>query len=329
MNHEDDALAAHPRVSVQSLPEPVASKSLDDRRPRKAWVAGMLSQLSPGLGHIYCGHLRTGLVVNLVAYSVLPVGITLLVLMSARWATPLLLAVVFVGFALAFGSSWHSKRLATGLQDYRLGPLNRWWIYVLFVMQVFLWVVPLTLMVRSYMVEAFLISHASMEPGLIQNDLVLADKRQAGDWPVRRGEVIVFRQPENRQQHYVKRAIGLPGDVVEVRADGRVVLNGEPLASASVPGEPPPWLLPHADGVSVSNEVCNGRSYLVLLPPKDSDAVAARFVVPAAHVFVLGDNRAKSKDSRHFGAVPIGDVLGPVTFVPRPAGSWRRFGWIE
>ena len=101
-------------------------KTVEASCARKPWIAGMLSQLSPGLGHIYCGQVRTGLVLNLIAYLVLPVVLTVLMLMSARWATPALLAAVLVGAGLAFGSGWHSKRLARTLTDYRLQPLNRW-----------------------------------------------------------------------------------------------------------------------------------------------------------------------------------------------------------
>lgn len=104
-----------------------------------------------------------------------------------------------------------------------------------------------------------------------------------------RGDVIVFDPPVNSDKPYIKRVIGLPGDTIEIR-DGAVWVNGIELEE--------PYL--HGDTTDCQPRAC--------------DPV----VVPDDHVFVLGDNRSHSSDSRYFGPVPISNVVGKawVTYWP-------------
>ncbi len=121
---------------------------------------------------------------------------------------------------------------------------------------------------------------SSMEPTFAQFQRVTVRHIPPGA-KLRRGDVIVFRQPEQEQRKYMKRVVGLAGDVVEVEAD-RLVVNGDVQAE------------PYA-------------RYTRPLTP------FGPFMVPAGTLFVLGDNRAHSLDSRHFGSVPRQNVIGIVT----------------
>ena len=111
--------------------------------------------------------------------------------------------------------------------------------------------------------------------------------------PPERGEVIVFRSPPDRSRDFVKRVIGLPGDVVELR-DGNVYINGELLDE------------PYLDPQDVSNTFPSGSTQ------------KARWTIGEKEYFVLGDNRDNSNDSREFGPFPEEDVLGKVWFVYWP-----------
>ena len=92
-----------------------------------------------------------------------------------------------------------------------------------------------------------------------------------------RGEVIIFRFPQDRSHDFVKRVIGLPGEVVEVRA-GQVLIDGRPLAEPYITHQDPSSMEP--------------------------------FPVPAGSYFVMGDNRRVSNDSRDWGSVPEEDLIG-------------------
>ena len=179
----------------------------------------------------------------------------------------------------------------------------------------------LALFIRTFFVQAFKIPSGSMIPTLLIGDHILVNKFIYGVrnpltrelWihgrTPRRREVIVFIFPKNRKLDFIKRVIGLPGEIVEIR-NKQVFINGVPLKEPYVQ---------HTDPRILPKE----------LSPRDNFGPVK---VPAGHLFVLGDNRDQSHDSRFWGFVPIRDVKGkafiiyfswdPKTFHVR----WRRIG---
>ena len=133
--------------------------------------------------------------------------------------------------------------------------------------------------VRPFVMEAFWIPSGSMIPTLQINDRVLVNKFIYRFTEPERGDIVVFESVENSQQDLIKRVVGLPGDEIAVRR-GKLYLNGEPQK------EP------------YTNEK---------LPDVTS---FARTTVPEDHVFVMGDNRAASRDSRIFGPIPEKNIEG-------------------
>ncbi|MBN1825041.1 MAG: signal peptidase I [Candidatus Eisenbacteria bacterium] len=139
------------------------------------------------------------------------------------------------------------------------------------------------LFLRTFVVQAYQIPSGSMEETLLVGDFLIANKfiygphipftehKIKGREP-RRGEIAIFRSPAD-DKDYIKRVIGLPGETVEIR-ENRVFIDGEPLDEAYV----------HLDG-------CGN-------PPQ---AFYGPVTVPEGHIFVLGDNRNKSYDSRFWG----------------------------
>ena len=143
--------------------------------------------------------------------------------------------------------------------------------------------------VRERWVQAFQVPSNSMNPTLLPGDFLFADMRYncpGCGHPVRRGDVAIFVYPNDRTLHYVKRIVALPGDTVAIEG-GELKVNGE----------------------AVEDDVGSDAPL----------AMAERRVAPG-HVFVLGDNRAASRDSRAFGDVPLSDVVG------RPRQIWFSFG---
>jgi signal peptidase I len=144
--------------------------------------------------------------------------------------------------------------------------------------------------VHAFVAEPFRIQTGSMLPTLQAGDQVLVDKRAYRDRLPRRGELVVFRAPRSGDVT-LKRAIGLPGDSVAIE-DGVLVVNGRRQAE------------PYAD-------------------PDAIDSVYFGPVrVPAGSVFVLGDNRADSLDSRDFGAVSRRELMGRVQVRLWPPARW-------
>jgi signal peptidase I len=204
-------------------------------------------------------------------------------------------------------------------------------------------------LIRSFLVEAFKIPSGSMEGTLLVGDFLLVNKLVYGaEVPFtgtrlpamhapQRGDVIVFRWPEDPSKDFVKRVVGLPGDTVGMR-DGVLQRNGrlvpEGYTSHTEPGSDP-----------AGEEFRWQRRYLVHGGASKSTAYLPSrnnwgpIVVPPEHLFVLGDNRDNSLDSRYWGFVPdsmvkgrpllvyfsyVPDSTSPVSFLTNV--RWHRLG---
>ncbi len=106
-----------------------------------------------------------------------------------------------------------------------------------------------------------------------------------------RGDVLVFKYPEDPERDFIKRLIGLPGETIELR-QSRVFINGEPIAE------------PYLDAMRQGGHM-----------PPDIRATFGPQVVPDGHLFMMGDNRDNSSDSRVWGAVPEKDIVGKAVAV--------------
>jgi signal peptidase I len=141
-------------------------------------------------------------------------------------------------------------------------------------------------------VQNFNIDGHSMEPSLHDTELILVDKWSYHFHTPARGDVIVFAAPPNPSEDYIKRIIGLPGDVITIQ-DTTVIVNGKPLKEFYVKPE---------------NQ---GNPY----------GPFANRVVPPNAYFVLGDNRNGSSDSRDWGCVPSKNIVGRAALVYWPFGE--------
>jgi signal peptidase I len=161
--------------------------------------------------------------------------------------------------------------------------------------------VILALFVRTFVVQAFKIPTGSMEPNLLVGDHLLVNKFVFAPATsgfermilpmreIRRGDVVVFKFPEEPERDFIKRVIGLPGDTLEVR-NRQVTVNGTPITEPYAH-----YLFP------VSDDEVGGFD------------VRARYgpvTVPADHYFMMGDNRDNSQDSRYWGFLPAHYVKG-------------------
>ncbi len=192
-----------------------------------------------------------------------------------------------------------------------------WWVWALVGLGSLVGVAMVGLAVlRLFFVNWFVIGSASMAPAIDAGDLVVTTRESFETALPARGELVCFSRPDDPSSQYIKRVVALPGERVEVH-DGRVLVDGAawpqerlgelapegPDEDGSGPAQPQPYLREQAPGASY--EILGGEA-------PDSEAV----VVPEDAVFVLGDNRPNSLDSRHFGPVPRSHLLGRVAWVP-------------
>ena len=168
--------------------------------------------------------------------------------------------------------------------------------------------VILALFVRTWVVQAFKIPTGSMENNLLIGDHLLVNKFVFGPTPlaigramlpvrtVRRGDIVVFKYPDEPDRDFIKRVIGLPGDTVELRHK-KVYINGQPLDEPYVHFLSPP-----------SSEYQEVTSF-------DLRERFGPITVPLDQYFVMGDNRDNSQDSRYWGCLPRSYIKGKALLI--------------
>lgn len=204
---------------------------------------------------------------------------------------------------------------------------------------------------RSFVVEPFKIPSGSMIPTLLVGDFILVNKYAYGiRLPIinkkiidignpQRGDVMVFRYPEDPSLDYIKRVVGVPGDKVAYQ-NKRLTINGQPLEMKNVED----YL--HPERVYYSKQFVEtlGDAEHRFLNDQDAPAFVAdatRFpkrenclynnagvicTVPAGHYFMMGDNRDNSRDSRFWGFVPEENIVGKAFFIWFNFSDLKRIG---
>jgi len=167
--------------------------------------------------------------------------------------------------------------------------------------------VILALFVRTFVFQAFKIPTGSMKPNLLVGDHLIVNKFIFAPAvsaiesallpmrPMRRGDIAVFKFPEEPERDFIKRVIGLPGDTLELR-NQTVFINGEALVEPYAHYLFPPAAEGQTDGFDLR------RKY-------------GPVTVPADHYFMMGDNRDDSQDSRFWGFLPRSYVKGRALFI--------------
>jgi len=200
------------------------------------------------------------------------------------------------------------------------------------------------LVLRGFLFEPFRIPSGSMMPTLLVGDFILVNKFSyglrlpvthhkvtSGDKP-KRGDVVVFRYPQDESQDYIKRIIGLPGDHVSYY-NRRLSINGEALNIEEdhvYQGLADKNRMQQASGCDRARAGCqvfvesnDGADYTVMTNPGTAYGINGEVTVPEGHFFVMGDNRDHSNDSRIWGYVPEENLVGKAVWV------WMHWDWRE
>jgi len=201
-------------------------------------------------------------------------------------------------------------------------------------------VILIVFILRSFIAEPFKIPSDSMNPTLLNGDFILVNKYIYGiRLPVinqkiipinepQRGDVMVFRYPENPSLDYIKRVIGVPGDVVSYQ-NKRLSLNGEPVEMTRLDDYLHAERLYYSEQYlakfgEVEHRFLNDGDVpafirdVELFPYRENctyNAAGVICTVPPGHYFVMGDNRDNSRDSRFWGFVPEENIVGKAFFI--------------
>lgn len=206
-------------------------------------------------------------------------------------------------------------------------------------------VILIVLIIRSFLGEPFRIPSSSMVPTLLNGDLILVSKFSYGlRLPVtndkildlgepERGDVVVFRYPKDESIDYIKRVVGLPGDVVELR-NGQLYINSEKVPLEVIGPYIPPDNDPEERTKTNYAELLDDTEHRLVYeraaPPGSRPLDDRRWVVPERSYFVMGDNRDNSQDSRYWGFVPEENLVGKAILIwmRLSTSNWDRIGTL-
>jgi len=269
-----------------------------------AWPGGLLTVLAPGLGHIYLGEARRGITLFIL------VMIADTLLMFAMMGVLARFWMFAVSLSLLAGLWLYilidAVRRAYRLRDYPHPSPKRWTIYAgAFVIACLVFAAPCIYAVHAQASGQLLVLNAvtpSMEPTLRVGEYFLADATYYRTRSPSRGDVVVYLHPKQDQLYYIKRIVAVEGDRIAIKR-GHAIVNGMAVE------EP----------------------YLERSPGDGRFAELAEIRVPLGHVYVLGDNRANSVDSRDpvaHGAVPMANLIGRVTDIAVSRHLARMGRWV-
>jgi signal peptidase I len=256
----------------------------------------------------------------------------------------LFLLLVATGAVWAADAAWLRKKRAARAPQ----AAQPWWVEYSIS---FFPVILIVFVLRSFLVEPFKIPSGSMIPTLLVGDFILVNKFAYGvRLPIvnkkiveigepKRGDVMVFRYPVDPSLDYIKRVVGLPGDRVEYR-NKRLTINGAPVPEAQIDDYLSRERMQYSQRYV---ENLGGVEHQILVEDQAPAYVVQHFqfpyaencqynssgfacTVPPGHYFMMGDNRDSSSDSRVWGFVPDGNIVGKAFFIWLNLSELGRFG---
>lgn len=166
-------------------------------------------------------------------------------------------------------------------------------LFVFEVVKVFVIAAAIVAPVHYFLFQPYLVKGQSMEPNFRNGDYLIVDEISYRLQEPQRGEVIVFKYPNDPSQRYIKRIIGLPGEKIKIE-NNKVMANGEVLDESAY------------------------------IPLFETTAGAAEFTLKSNEYFVMGDNRSASFDSRRWGALSRKNIIGRVIFRAWPFAALAK-----
>ncbi|HUN55565.1 MAG TPA: signal peptidase I [Smithella sp.] len=285
-------------------------------KPRRPWIAALLTILMTGLGHVYAGNPKRGLLLFSIWLSWAILSGALLI------AIPnIFIIIIFLigGFAFLIFCIADAYLIAkANKEQYELTKYNRWFVYVGYFVILSLISALLSAGVKT---NAFNITSGSMEPTLLVGESILVNEViygvkipliQKTIIPVtrpKRDDLVVFIFPKDRSMSLIKRVIGVAGDKIEI-VDKKIFINDKEYNDTH--------------GVFKDDNILPRSE-----DPRDNFGPV---IVPENSIFVMGDNRDESLDSRYWGFVDLRDVEGKALIIYWSWDSdehkprWERLG---
>ncbi len=260
-------------------------------KPRSKWKAAFFTLLTMGLGHIYCGEVKRGFIFFAIHYVLVLLSFILLKLSPSITNLATIALVMLSYFVYCLADALKVSRKKT--HYYELQKYNRWYIYVVIILIFLVIPRPLT---RSYIKEnvakTFNIPAGSMIPTLLIGDMLLAKTDPISKAGIKRGELVIFKYPQERSRIFLKRVIAMGRETLTIK-NKKVLIDDVEIEE--------PYIFNSDPQIITSKSI-----------PRDN---LKSVKIPKGQMFVLGDNRDDSYDSRYWGFVKKSDIIGKAAFL--------------
>ena len=275
-------------------PEPAPPVEAGKIKRRNPFVAFLLSFFCRGLGQLYNGQLKRAVVffsLELIL-SIMACILFRHMLASFDTAVTALTIIVSIGIAFMVFVAVDAYRGASRTRELKLKRYNRWYIYVALMLASIYLINPTFSLLITRNFKAYTIGSSGMKPALLVGDHLGCDVTYWRAHKPQRGDLVIFINPEDRTNDLLKRVIAVEGETIEIR-DKRVYIDGQKIED--------PWGV-HLESTIIAAHVL----------PRDNMAPVR---IPEDSVFVLGDNRDRSLDSRFWGPVDMRDLTGRPLYI--------------
>lgn len=255
-------------------------------KKRRPLLALVLSLIQPGLGQVYNGQLLKGITVFGIGFAlVFFISVTGMFYIFKPMVTAVIVMLCF--FLYILGDAFFGARR---IGEIELKPYNKWYIYLIIILISSFLIQPFQ--TRMLKAKSYKIPSDAMAPTLISGDHITVNLKAYQYKKPQRSDVIVFIYPEDESKDFIKRVVGVEGDIIEIR-EKQLYVNGIL--------ESKPYAV-HKDNAIIPAHVSKRDYYGPQQVPKDM-------------FFVLGDNRDRSADSRFWGFVGNEHIRGKAVYI--------------
>ena len=320
-----------------------------ENHPRKAWIAIALTMLMPGLGHIYNGQLRKGIIIYFLVNLFLT-GVLSILLIRSLIPFNLFFAVLLSIYIYKYLITQVVSDAKAEGKGYKPRPFNRWYVYLAMIaMSTYVIEPSIAFVLGANPIESFIVPTSAMEKTILAGDFIFGDMRKSIIANPKQGDVIIFKYPHNLKEKYAKRLVAGPGQEIKI-IDREIIVDGDPFfhpenlqfvdRQAKPVGWSDPNIFPRGNGnkdhygpvrIPARGDTLSTLTerdilwYVALMDGHQIQVQGSRlildadpisyYVVEQDYYFVMGDNRDRSFDSRLWGFVPHDYILGEALYV--------------